>query len=727
MSSLTSIHTPILAPAEPNEEWAQVLQQHLTTIVQEYLTPEHTAQVLKAYHYAFKKHASQQRASGECYITHPVGVAITCARWNLDAETICAALLHDVVEDQGVSLETITQKFGTKVAELVDGVSKLDKIQFTNQIDADAENLRKMLMAMSNDVRVILIKLADRLHNMHTLGALPVHKIHRIARETLEIYVPIANRLGLNFVYRELQDLGFRHLYPMRYSTLKKAIGALRGGRREIIENTNTAVANALKNHHISAELSGREKNLYGIYRKMKRKHCGFEDVTDIYGIRVIVETLSDCYLALGALHGLYKPIPGSFKDYIAIPKNNGYQSLHTTLLNASGVHIEFQIRTRTMHYLCESGVAAHWMYKDQDQHFSVLEQNTLNWLKSVIDLPKNQGSSAEFLEHIKVELFPDSVYVFTPKGSIISLPRLATALDFAYYIHTDIGHHAVSCRINATTVSLRTPLKNGDIIEITTAPQVHPTPASLHYVHTARARASIRNFLRISSHNQLEQVGYQLFARALMSAQINPQLPESISRQLLESLHLSSMTQLYEEIGMDKHNANILAGVIKQFLPNKLHRQNDVALINLPAPITIDQDALSLIHLAPCCTPIPGDTVIGRYRYDRGMTVHTIDCEHDIKKQGNQSLDLTWGDIGAQLLPCAIQVVTIHAPGVLAKVASAIGELNVNIIGATLNDSPQLSHTAMNFTIEIRDRKHLAQVFRAIRRRVKPQKLQRL
>ena len=487
----------------------------LTNRLSEYLSPSDLKLVKEAYRFSDEMHLGQVRKSGEPYISHPIAVAEICAEWKLDVQAIMAALLHDVMEDQDVKKEELIERFGAPVAALVDGLSKLEKIEFQSHIEAQAENFRKMLLAMARDVRVILVKLADRLHNMRTLGVMSPEKQRRIASETMEVYVPIAHRLGLNNIYRELQDLSFAHIYPMRYRTLAKAIKAARGNRREVVNKIMAAVKTTLNEAGLEAQVDGREKTLYGIYCKMRDKQLSFSQVLDIYGFRIVVDNFKNSYFALGTLHALYKPMPGKFKDYIAIPKSNGYQSLHTTLIGPYGTPVEFQIRTTEMHRVAESGVAAHWLYKNEAVTLTDLQQRTHAWLQSLLDIQKQTGDSAEFLEHVKVDLFPDSVYVFTPKSKIFALPRGATALDFAYNIHTDIGDQAIATRINNEPVPLRTELKNGDIIEIITSPNSRPTPNWLTYVRTGKARSAIRHYLRTINLNESTELGKQLLAHA--------------------------------------------------------------------------------------------------------------------------------------------------------------------------------------------------------------------
>ncbi|MET0681527.1 MAG: bifunctional (p)ppGpp synthetase/guanosine-3',5'-bis(diphosphate) 3'-pyrophosphohydrolase, partial [Burkholderiales bacterium] len=482
-----------------------------------YLKPADLSRLEEAYHFSDAAHQGQLRKSGEPYISHPVAVAEILSQWQLDAQTLCAALLHDVVEDTAVSTDDISKRFGKPVADLVDGVSKLDRIEFQSQQDAQAENFRKMLLAMARDVRVMLIKLADRLHNMRTLDAVAPVKRRRVARETLEIYAPIANRLGLDGLYRELQELGFQHIHPMRHRVLANAVKGARGNRREVVDKILDGIKQRLADAKLEASVTGREKHIYSIYKKMIEKRLSFTEVLDIYGFRVVVRDVPACYLALGALHALYKPVPGKFKDYIAIPKLNGYQSLHTALIGPFGVPVEVQVRTRDMHRVAETGVASHWLYKDEETGtLSEVQNRTHKWLQSLIEIQNASGDSAEFLEHVKVDLFPAEVYVFTPKGKIMALPRGATAVDFAYAVHTDIGNRCVAAKVNYELVPLRTELKNGDRVEVVTAAHAHPNPAWLSYVRTGKARSQIRHFLKTMQFEESTGLGERLLSQAL-------------------------------------------------------------------------------------------------------------------------------------------------------------------------------------------------------------------
>ena len=485
--------------SEPDVEPASAVATvaTLTDRVKKYLPSGDVQKIKEAFRFSDEAHLGQFRRSGAPYITHPLAVAEILTEWRLDSAAIQAALLHDVIEDCGIEPPQLIERFGSTVADLVDGVSKLDRLQFSSTEQAQAENFRKMLLAMARDVRVMLIKLADRLHNMRTLESVDTERRRRIARETLEIYAPIAHRLGLNTLFRELEELSFEHLYPLRYQVLNKAVLAARGNRREVLGKMMVAVRKSLSDAKLKAEVQGREKTVYGIYRKMADKRLTFSQVLDIYGFRIVVDTPAQCYLALGTLHSLYKPVPGKFKDYIAIPKVNGYQSLHTTLIGPYGTPVEFQIRTKDMHHVAETGVAAHWLYKDDDSDLSELQSRTHQWLQSLLEIQRQTGDSSEFLEHIKVDLFPDKVYIFTPKGRIVALPRDATPVDFAYSIHTDVGNKTVAARINNEVQPLRTQLKNGDMVEIITGVEAKPNPAWVSFVRTGKARSEIRHFLR--------------------------------------------------------------------------------------------------------------------------------------------------------------------------------------------------------------------------------------
>ncbi|PWF42668.1 RelA/SpoT family protein [Massilia glaciei] len=693
---------------------------HLSAQLAEYLTPSELKKVKEAYRFSDEKHLGQVRKSGEPYISHPIAVAEICAEWKLDAQAIMAALLHDVMEDQDVKKEELIEHFGAPVASLVDGLSKLEKIEFQSQIEAQAENFRKMLLAMASDVRVILIKLADRLHNMRTLEHMTAAKKRRIASETMEVYVPIAHRLGLNNIYRELQDLAFSHLYPLRYRTLAKAVKAARGNRREVVKKILESVKVTLAAAELGAEVYGREKTLYGIYKKMRSKRLSFSQVLDVYGFRVVVDDFANCYVALGTLHGLYKPMPGKFKDYIAIRKLNGYQSLHTTLIGPYGTPVEFQIRTQEMHRTAESGVAAHWLYKNGDSNLSDLQQRTHAWLQSLLDIQQQTGDSAEFLEHVKVDLFPDSVYVFTPKSKIIALPRGATALDFAYSIHTGIGDHTVSVRINNETAALRTELRNGDIVEIVTDKASRPSPTWLAFVRTGKARSAIRHHLRTINLPESVELGHELLRQALTALNIKPELAPPLVERLLNESSANSMEELYADIGIGKRVAALVARHIFGLCdddPAWLPEDHDASELD---PVTIYGTEGVSVQLAPCCLPIPGDTIVGQLRRDQGLIVHTSDCLPAKRTRGKEPerwIAVQWGGELNRRFDCRIRLLIDNEKGILARVAAEIGEADANITYVGMDEDKEHAMTQLRFTIQIKDRVHLAGLIRNLRR----------
>lgn len=717
----------VSSPASPSSQSSSPIvgvasTSALSARLAEYMSPADLKLVKEAYRFSDEMHLGQVRKSGEPYISHPIAVAEICAEWKLDVQAIMAALLHDVMEDQDVQKEELIERFGAPVATLVDGLSKLEKIEFQSQIEAQAENFRKMLLAMARDVRVILVKLADRLHNMRTLAVMSPEKKRRISRETMDVYVPIAHRLGLNNIYRELQDLAFSHLYPMRYRTLSKAVKAARGNRREVVNKILEAVKIALKEADIRAEVYGREKTLYGIYRKMHDKHLSFSQVLDVYGFRIVVDNFRESYYALGALHALYKPMPGKFKDYIAIPKTNGYQSLHTTLIGPYGTPVEFQIRTQDMHRVAESGVAAHWLYKDDDGSLTDLQQRTHAWLQSLLDIQKQTGDSAEFLEHVKVDLFPDSVYVFTPKSKIIALPRGATALDFAYSIHTDIGDQAIATRINHEPVPLRSELKNGDIVEIITSPNSRPTPNWLTYVRTGKARSAIRHYLRTINLSESTELGKQLLAQALVAVSLNPELPTTLIDKLLNESTAKSMDEIYTDIGIGKRMAALVArhilDLVEDDAPFPFQQFGDKHAYKRDPVIIYGSEGLS-VQLAPCCLPIPGDGIVGQLKRDQGLVVHSDDCEHAKRlhiKEPDRWIDVTWGEELNRSFDTRIEVTVTNERGALARIAAEIGESEANISHVNMEDGDANDMTHIHFTIQVEDRAHLARIMRNIK-----------
>src|SRR5437868_7196414 len=614
-----------------------------------------------------------------------------------------AALLHDVTEDTAVTKDEISDTFGKPVADLVDGVSKLDRIEFQSAEHVQAENFRKMLLAMARDVRVILIKLADRLHNMRTLGAVSPAKRRRIARETMEIYAPIANRLGLNALYHELQELSFSHLFPMRYRVLAKATKAARGNRREMIGKTLDAVKKKLADSRIDAVVQGREKHVYSTYRKMIEKHLSFSEVHDIFGCRVIVSDIPTCYLAMGALHGLYKPIPGKFKDYIAIPKANGYQSIHTDLIGPYGVPVEVQVRTEQMHRLAESGVASHWLYKDETDQLSDLQEQTHRWLQSLLEIQNQSGDPREFLEHVKVDLFPDEVYVFTPKGKILSLPRGATTVDFAYAVHTDIGNRCVAAKVNGELVPLRQELRNGDRVEIITASHAKPNPGWLQYVRTGKARSNIRHFLKTMQYEESASLGERLLDQAVRAVKgVLGEIDDASWERVVREGGAHSKEELLADIGLGKR----LPAVVARRLLKGTEPKEDAK-----ASVTIRGTEGMAVQLARCCRPIPGDAIVGSIKKGQGLVVHQSDCPSIVRSRKNepdQWLDVEWDPRTNRLFQAAVHVMVEHQRGVLARVASQIAEAGSNIDSITTEDDRGL-FTSMHIVLEVAHRQHLA------------------
>ena len=680
-----------------------------------YLKPEDIAQLQSAYLFSESAHQGQFRKSGDPYISHPIAVAKILTQWHLDSQALTAALLHDVMEDTDVTKNEISDKFGKHVADLVDGVSKLDRIEFQTHEQAQAENFRKMLLAMARDVRVILIKLADRLHNMRTLQVMHQKKRARIARETLEIYAPIAHRLGLNQLYTELQELAFRHLYPNRYNVLSKALLRARGNRREVVDKMLESIKQKLADSHLDATVTGREKNLYSIYKKMLEKNLSFAEVFDIYGFRVIVRDTPACYLALGALHQLYKPIPGKFKDYVAIPKANGYQSLHTTLFGPFGTPIEVQIRTLEMHKIAEAGVASHWLYKENDAQINDLHRKTHQWLQSLLEMQSESGDSIEFLEHLKIDLFPDEVYVFTPKGRIMALPHGTTCVDFAYAVHTDIGNRCVAAKINHELVPLRTELKNGDRVEIITAVHAKPNPAWLNYVVTGKARSHIRHFLKTMQYEESAQLGKNLLNQALAALKSGAEkVTDAEWERLLKENSAKSRQEVLAEIGLGKQLAIVIARELLSIAEPKGSKSE-----KLPGSLMIRGSEGMALQFAKCCHPIPGDPIIGFLKKGHGLVIHTHDCPVARKTRGDPEkwLDVEWAPDTKKLFTVNIKMVAYNQRGVLAKIAAGIAETDSNIDNVSLEPGDSSAYTIIHFTLQVHNRLHLARIMRSLRR----------
>ena len=710
----------------------------------DYMSAADVDNVRRAYRFADEAHLGQLRNSGQPYITHPIAVAQQCAEWKLDAQALMAALLHDAIEDCGVTKPDLIERFGAPVAELVDGLTKLEKLEFNTREENQAESFRKMLLAMARDVRVILIKLADRTHNMRTLSDAPRAKWARIASETLDIYAPIAHRLGLNSTYRDLQDLSFQHLHPWRYTTLEKAVSRSRGRRRDVITRVKTEVEAAFAAANMSVQIHGREKTLYSIYSKMDQKHLSFAQVTDIYGFRVIVDGLTACYTAMGVLHQLYKPLPGRFKDYIAIPKINGYQSLHTTLVGPFGTSIEFQMRTEAMHVVAESGVAAHWLYKATTAGGEDSQNLGTQWLQSLLDIQQETGDAAEFWDHVKIDLFPDAVYVFTPKSKIMAMPRGATIVDFAYAIHSDIGHRAVAAKVNGEQVPLRTELHNGDVIEIVTTPVSSPNPAWLGFVRTGKARSKIRHYLKTMALTESQDLGEKMLAHALRAEGIDKLPDDNDENHLLweKILRFSgnrSRADLLTDVGLGKRIATILAKRIVGLL-GEIGEKPDVLLMSrerFTAHESVSQGALLLdgsegasIHFAKCCKPIPGDNVMGYLGRGEGLMVHTEDCavaKRLVQRDSERFIAVDWSDEPVRAFETDLLVTVSKERGVLARVAAAMASAEADINQVEIEQDSRQGATDLRFSVAVRDRVHLAAVMRNVKRAASVLRVQRV
>ena len=705
--------------------------------------------IREAYKFADGAHLGQFRASGEPYITHPLAVAGLVADWRLDAQAVMAALMHDAMEDCGITKVELIEKFGAPTAELVDGLTKLDKLQFSTREEGQAESFRKMLLAMARDVRVILVKLADRLHNMRTMSAMPANKRGRIARETLDIYAPIAHRLGLNMIYRELQELSFEHLYPWRHAALAKAVQRARGYRRDIVERVRAEVDKGFAVHKMKVQVSGREKTVYSIYRKMREKHDGFAQVNDIFGFRIVVPQLMDCYLALGILHQLYKPVPGRFKDYIAISKVNGYQSLHTTLVSPLGTAVEFQIRTEPMHAVAETGIAAHWLYKGDSKGGKASgsaagsaagEAQRLGsmWLKSLLDIQDETRDAAEFLEHIKIDLVPEAVYVFTPMSKILALPRGATAVDFAYAIHSDVGDHCVAAKVNSEPVALRTELKSGDVVEIVTAPGARPNPGWLNFVRTGRARSKIRHFLKTMEHEESHGLGEKLLAQALRaeglllpSTELDDSAAQTLWQLLIRWSGNRSRGELMVDIGLGRKIATIVAKRLALLMAERGSRPDAVTLtlnrfgvaedVAAPLPgIVIDGTEGALVQLASCCRPIPGDDIRGYLGRGEGLLVHTAECSIGKRlayRDPERWIAVEWAEQPSRHFETSVKLLVKNGKGTLTQIASAVSAAEADISHIEMDSEAQDDNTELRLLLAVRDRQHLADVLRTVKR----------
>ena len=728
---------PVTAPHPPTPADAAAASFAALTGKLDYLDAADIRRVRDAYRFADEAHLGQFRASGEPYITHPIAVAGLCAEWKLDAQAIMAALMHDAMEDCGITKAELIERFGAPTADLVDGLTKLDKLRFSTREESQAESFRKMLLAMTRDVRVILVKLADRLHNMRTMDAVVVAKRTRIAAETLDIYAPIAHRLGLNQTYRELQELSFRHLKPWREAALSKAVQKARGYRRDVVDRIRRDVEKSFAQAKLPAQSFGREKTIYSIYSKMREKHLSFAQVNDIFGFRIVVATLPECYMAMGVLHQLMKPMPGRFKDYIAIPKANGYQSLHTTLVSPLGTAVEFQIRTEEMHAIAEKGIAAHWLYKEHDdgpaQGHEAQRLGAL-WLQSLIDIQDETRDAGEFLEHVKIDLYPDAVYVFTPMSKILALPRGATPVDFAYAIHTDVGDHCVAANVNGEPVALRTELKSGDVVEVIGAPNARPNPAWLNFVCTGRARSKIRHYLKNMEQEESRDLGEKMLAQAMRAEGLS--LPSedgndsTVWQQLTRWSGSKSRDDLFTDIGLGRKIATIVATRLTRLLAENGVRPDALTLTmgryaiddSVPSQgmVLIDGSEGASVQLAPCCRPIPGDAIVGNLGRGEGLVVHTADCsvgKRLLDRDSERWMPVDWAEQPSRAFETAVSLLVTNGKGVLAQVASAVSHAEADITHIDMSEERAAETTELRLLLSVRDRLHLAEVVRTLKR----------
>jgi len=678
-----------------------------------YLEPSQIDQVKRAYYYAEQAHDGQMRRSGEAYITHPLAVADILSSMHMDHQSLMAAMLHDVIEDTGIAKKAIAKQFGDTVAELVDGVSKLTQIEFESQAEKQAENFQKMALAMADDLRVILVKLADRLHNMRTLGAMPPHKKRRISKETLEIYAPIAHRLGMNDLRLEFEDRGFYAMYPLRATRMQAALKTARGNRKELVEQIQEAIEKRLKSEQVNALVIGREKHLYSIYQKMRQKKKFFKEIMDVYAFRIIVDSVGACYRALGVIHNQYKPVAGEFKDYIAIPKANGYQSLHTVLVGMHGVPIEVQIRTKEMDEMANTGIAAHFLYKSSsDDALSGSHNRARQWVQGLLEMQRRAGDSLEFIENVKIDLFPDEVYVFTPKGKIVELPHGATAVDFAYAVHTDIGNSCVACRINGRLAPLSQPLESGQKITIITASGAQPNPNWLNFAISGKARSSIRHFLKHQRHHHSMALGKRMLARALADIDLDiDNLSEQHLNKLLSSTGLVSIDALYEDIGLGNRIAYAVAKLL----------QPDADISprggSIYSPLTIDSSDGVLITFARCCRPIPGDPIIGHISSGKGLVIHQETCHNlaDIRNNPEKISHVNWAPTVSGEFLVDIRVEVESERGIIATLATRISEQGGNIENIHVNER-DAHNSVIHLCIGVQNRIHLANIMRRIR-----------
>ena len=684
------------------------LLKQLLTSISAYLSTSEQSLVLKAYEYGAHAHKEQRRKSGEPYICHPLSVAQILAEMRMDGETICAALLHDVIEDTEINLSDLERLFNPEIASLVDSVSKLDQIKFNNQAEAQAETLRKMILAMVQDIRVILIKLTDRLHNMRTLKYLPERKRKLKAKETLDIYAPIANRLGINTIKNELEDLGLQNLFPYRYRVINKALKKSKGGQKRIVKKISSRILKIMEEEKIEGEVIGREKQLYSIYKKMKLKQRSLGDVADVYGFRIIVDNVNNCYKTVGLVHGLYKPMPGRFKDYIAIPRINGYQSLHTTLFGPNGLPLEIQIRTSEMNRVAQSGVAAHWQYKATDKSPSITNNRTRKWLENIGEIEQT-SSSSEFLENVKVDLFPDKIYVFTPKGDIMPLPKGATIIDFAYAVHTDVGNQCIEAEIDRVLVPLKTVIENGQTVNIITSKDAKPNPNWINYAITAKALSNVQAYLKTIRKSDAYELGKKLLNSALTDLGTSlRKIGKKRQNETFKELGVENLNDLYQQIGLGDRLAPLTARylAIEKDLNAKLTKTN----------LEIEGTEGMIVSYAHCCYPIPGDNVMGYMSSGRGVVIHENKCRNlkNFRKHPAKWLSVSWQENINREFSSQIHVETENKTGVLAEVASTIADSDSNIESVIVSSHEDFSELV--FILSVKNRIHLAKIIRNIR-----------
>lgn len=692
---------------------------HLCEMLETYLEMEQVAEVYKAYLFGAEAHDGQSRASGEPYIYHPLAVARILAEMHMDQKSIISAILHDVIEDTRFAKDQIESSFGLEVAELVDGVSKLTHIEFASKAEAQAENFRKMMLAMVKDIRVIIIKLADRLHNMRTLGIMRPDKRRRIARETLEIYAPIANRLGMNRIRLELEDLGFLALYPKRSRIIDEYVKKARGNRNEIISKLEKSILERMRQEGLVGRVTGREKHLFSIYNKMKMKQLSFNEVMDVYAIRIVVNSVDMCYRILGAVHNLYKPVPGKFKDYIAIPKSNGYQSLHSVLFSPYGVALEVQIRTEDMDRVAEAGIAAHWLYKsDEEATTNNAQVRARRWLHDLLELQQHAGNSIEFLENVKIDLFPDEVYVFTPKGKIMEMPRGATAVDFAYAVHTDVGNQCVAAKVDRQLVPLRTQLLNGQTVEIITAATATPNPTWMDFVFTAKARTNIRHFLQHLQYDEAEALGKRLLNKCLaVHGTSIDVIPEEDVLRISQEQGFVSAGDMYCALGLGNHLPIVVALGLSQIRKKMGERTDNRDELKTEA-FGIKGTEGAVISYAKCCRPIPGDPILGFITAGRGIVIHTQDCKNvaDFRDKPEKWIDVKWEDNIKGDFLIDIDLLVVNKRGVLARVASTIADTETNIENVNIVERDGV-HSTLSFAVLVENRQHLARIMRELRK----------